>query len=56
MFFKHEGWPYDNVIAEVTFKMLKTEFTNNYHFESLEQLEYMLICLIISGFILQWDI
>ena len=33
-----KGWPYDNAVAEATFKIFKTEFANNYHFESLEQL------------------
>ena len=34
--------PYDNAVAEATFKIFKTEFANNYYFESLEQLEIML--------------
>ncbi|WMM26098.1 IS3 family transposase [Tissierella sp. MB52-C2] len=37
-----KGCPYDNAVAEATFKIFKTEFTNNYHFENLEQLEFML--------------
>lgn len=37
-----KGCPYDNAVAEATFKIFKTEFANNYHFESLEQLEIML--------------
>ena len=37
-----KGCPYDNAVAEATFKIFKTEFSNNYHFESLEQLEIML--------------
>lgn len=37
-----KGCPYDNAVAEATFKIFKTEFANNYHFESLEQLELML--------------
>ena len=37
-----KGCPYDNAVAEATFKIFKTEFANNYYFESLEQLEIML--------------
>lgn len=38
-----KGCPYDNAVAEATFKIFKTEFANNYHFKSLEQLEIMLV-------------
>lgn len=37
-----KGCPYDNAVAEATFKIFKTEFVYNYTFESLEQLEIML--------------
>jgi len=37
-----KGCPYDNAVAEATFKIFKTEFARNYHFEDLEQLEFML--------------
>ena len=37
-----KGCPYDNAVAEATFKIFKTEFTKNYNFESLEELELML--------------
>ena len=37
-----KGCPYDNAVAEATFKIFKTEFANNYYFENLEQLEIML--------------
>lgn len=37
-----KGCPYDNAVAEATFKIFKTEFTKCYHFESLGQLELML--------------
>lgn len=37
-----KGCPYDNAVAEATFKLFKTEFSNNYHFDDLEQLEIML--------------
>ena len=37
-----KGCPYDNAVAEATFKIFKTEFANNYHFNDLEQLEIML--------------
>lgn len=33
-----KGCPYDNAVAESTFKIIKTEFVRNYHFESLEEL------------------
>lgn len=33
-----KGCPYDNAVAEATFKIFKTEFTKNYSFESLEGL------------------
>nr|WP_143180081.1 IS3 family transposase [Domibacillus mangrovi] len=33
-----KGCPYDNAIAEATFKVFKTEFANGAHFSSLEQL------------------
>ena len=37
-----KGCPYDNAVAEATFKIFKTEFANNYYFENLEQLEVKL--------------
>ncbi|MEG0473805.1 MAG: IS3 family transposase [Solibacillus sp.] len=33
-----KGCPYDNAVAEATFKVFKTEFANQAHFSSLEQL------------------
>ena len=33
-----KGCPYDNAVAEATFKVFKTEFANQAHFTSLEQL------------------
>ena len=33
-----KGCPYDNAVAEATFKIFKTEFVRGRHFESLEQL------------------
>ena len=33
-----KGCPYDNAVAEATFKIFKTEFANQAHFTSLEQL------------------
>ena len=33
-----KGCPYDNAVAEATFKVFKTEFANSAHFASLEQL------------------
>lgn len=37
-----KGCPYDNAVAEATFKVIKTEFAFNKIFESFEQLEYLL--------------
>ena len=37
-----KGCPYDNALAEATFKVLKTEFVKNERFESLEELQYEL--------------
>ena len=34
-----KGCPYDNAVAEATFKIFKTEFAKKYHFERLEDLE-----------------
>lgn len=34
----HKGNPYDNAVAETTFKILKTELINGTHFSTLEQL------------------
>lgn len=33
-----KGCPYDNAVAEATFKVFKTEFANGARFSSLEQL------------------
>lgn len=38
-----KGCPYDNAIAEATFKMVKTEFVSNQRFESLQELQYELV-------------
>lgn len=37
-----KGCPYDNAVAEATFKIIKTEFVKNYRFDSLEELELKL--------------
>jgi len=37
-----KGCPYDNAVAEATFKIFKTEFAKNYHFDSLEELDIKL--------------
>jgi putative transposase len=34
----HKGYPYDNAVAEATFKAVKTEFVSNTIFDSLKQL------------------
>lgn len=34
-----KGCPYDNAVAEATFKVIKTEFVKNHAFETLEELE-----------------
>jgi putative transposase len=33
-----KGCPYDNAVAEATFKIIKTEFAKGHHFDSLEDL------------------
>jgi len=33
-----KGCPYNNAVAEATFKIIKTEFVNKRHFTSLEEL------------------
>ncbi len=38
----HKGCPYDNAVAEATFKIIKTEFVKGYTFSSLEELQLQL--------------
>lgn len=38
----HKGCPYDNAVAEATFKIIKTEFVWNETFDSLEELKIKL--------------
>lgn len=38
----HKGCPYDNAVAEATFKIIKTEFVRNQTFSSLYELNYKL--------------
>ena len=38
-----KGCPYDNAVAEATFKTIKTEFTKGNYFNSLEALKYELL-------------
>ncbi|TDL94298.1 hypothetical protein ERX27_09310 [Macrococcus brunensis] len=33
-----KGCPYDNAVAETTFKAMKTEFINQYNFQSTDHL------------------
>ena len=37
-----KGCPYDNAVAEATFKIIKTEFIKGQAYETLEQLQYEL--------------
>lgn len=37
-----KGCPYDNAVAEATYKIIKTEFAHNRRFESINELEYEL--------------
>ncbi len=37
-----KGCPYDNAVAEATFKIIKTEFVKGQVYETLEQLQYEL--------------
>ncbi|MCQ6275447.1 transposase family protein [Bacillus sp. V3B] len=32
-----KGYPYDNAVAEATFKIIKTEFVKGQHFNRLEE-------------------
>ncbi|MGV7115195.1 IS3 family transposase [Paenibacillus kyungheensis] len=34
-----KGWPYDNAVAEATYRVMKTDFVNQMQFCSLEQLQ-----------------
>ena len=43
-----KGCPYDNAVAEATFKIIKTEFVRNYHFESLEELKSLPFSLSVA--------
>lgn len=38
----HKGCPYDNAVAEATFKIIKTEFVKNQRFANLESLKLQL--------------
>lgn len=38
----HKGCPYDNAVAEATYKIFKTEFVMNKTFYSLDQLKFEL--------------
>lgn len=38
----HKGCPYDNAVAEATFKIIKTEFVYNQTFSNLHELKYKL--------------
>ena len=35
-----KGCPYDNDVAEVTFRVVKTEFVYNERFDTLRELQY----------------
>lgn len=37
-----KGCPYDNAVAEATFKTIKTEFIHEYHFNNMDELEIKL--------------
>ena len=37
-----KGCPYDNAVAEAAFKVIKTEFVNQYRFENLDDLKILL--------------
>lgn len=37
-----KGCPYDNAVAEASFKIIKTEFVKHNAFETLEELQYEL--------------
>ena len=41
----HKGCPFDNAVAESTYKSLKVEFVYQYTFETLQQLDLELFDL-----------
>jgi len=43
-----KGCPYDNAVAEATYKIIKTEFTSNRIFESFEELEIEFLTMSIG--------
>ena len=38
-----KGCPYDNAVAESTFKMIKAEFVSSRHFDTIDQLQMELV-------------
>ncbi|WP_204613541.1 IS3 family transposase [Defluviitalea raffinosedens] len=38
----HKGFPYNNAVAETTFKIIKNEFDCNQTFSNLHELKYKL--------------
>ncbi|MBR9929918.1 IS3 family transposase [Enterococcus sp. 079] len=38
----HKGCPFDNAVAESTYKSLKVEFVYQYTFETLQQLDLII--------------
>lgn len=56
----HKGCPYDNAVAEATFKIIKTESVWNETFADLRELKLKLWDYIhwynITGYIPLWDI
>ena len=36
----HKGTPYDNAVAEATYKTIKTEFVHQHAFQTLEELTW----------------
>ena len=49
-----KGCPYDNAVAEATYKVIKTEFVKNKRFETLEQLGYEFAIMLIAITIIEF--
>ncbi len=45
----HKGCPFDNAVAESTYKSLKVEFVYQYTFETLQQLIWSYLTMSIGG-------
>ena len=53
-----KGCPYDNAVAESTYKSVKVEFVHQYQFETLAQLRLELfgLCALVELSTLTWHV